>query len=197
MFFRKYHYKSGCLGTASHCFVATLFGEPVAFTAILNNGVNLVKNSISPPASKAWAKSHVAESAQEWREWASANYPARWNDWEMLREHRTVVIPCFQGIGVGSLLADSVAYICQRMGYAFSSLTVHPQYGGYRDVSPFWRAMPTSQKERSAIKGNLKFCHVWVGAHRPDGSIDPDLKARLEDRMDLSNLQDLVNTFEP
>mmetsp|Transcript_121985 Transcript_121985/g.215935 ORF Transcript_121985/g.215935 Transcript_121985/m.215935 type:complete len:1759 (-) Transcript_121985:56-5332(-) len=185
-FFRKHHYKSGTLGTSAVAFVATLFGEPVAWTSLMCNGVNVISSGVS---GGAFGRTET-ESSQVWREWREANFPEKWLDRNCWREHRTVVLPSFQGIGLGSLVADCLARLCERLGYVFVSMTVHPQYGGYRDISPYWRALPTSRQESSALKGNLKFCHAWVGATRHDGSVDESLNAQLEERVQLCNVWD-------
>lgn len=160
--FREHHYKDHKLGGSNVAFVGTLLGEPVGFVAVLPAGQNMLKLFLSKET----------KFNGEWTAWREASYPEAWIDRVLFREHRTVVMPSFQGIGLGSLLCDSVANLFDEMGYAFVSMTVHPQYGGYRDRSAFWTALPTSRIERSGIKGNLKYCHAWVGATKPDDSID-------------------------
>merc|ERR1712151_66342 len=130
------------------------------------------------------------QGAGEWTTWLEASYPKAWLDRTLFREHRTVVVPSFQGIGVGSLLCDTVAYICSQLGYVFFSATVHPQYGAYRDRSPFWTALPTSRLERSSINFNLKYVHAWVGAALPDGSLDADRLECLRHRIKMGSLEE-------
>merc|ERR1712190_423407 len=176
--FREHHYKDHSLSGSSTVFVACLLGEPVAFCAIIPNGVNpmAINTSVRP--------------SEEWIKWLQASYPEAWLDKTIYREHRTVVMPSFQGIGIGSLLCDTVAYICSQMGHAFFSATVHPQYGAYRERSPFWTALPTSRQERSSISWNLKYVHAWVGASLPDGSLDATRLQCLKQRISLASLNE-------
>jgi len=57
------------------------------------------------------------------------------------REHRTVVLPSFQGLGFGSRIADCLGEYLSRHGQRLYSKTAHPRYGGYRDRLPsVWMA---------------------------------------------------------
>ena len=56
------------------------------------------------------------------------------------REHRTVILPEYQGLGFGSRIADCIAEYLALHGYRLQSKTAHPRYGIYRDKSPLWGA---------------------------------------------------------
>ena len=60
----------------------------------------------------------------------------------IFRESRIVVRPEMQGLGIGPRVSDCVAnqFLCE--GYRFTSKTAHPRFGGYRDRSELWKAMP-------------------------------------------------------
>lgn len=62
------------------------------------------------------------------------------------REHRTVVLPDFQGLGFGVRISDAVAQIFINEGCRYFSKTVHPRMGEYRNNSPLWN--PTSKNMR-------------------------------------------------
>ena len=62
------------------------------------------------------------------------------------REHRTVVLPDFQGLGIGVRLSDAVARLFLADGHRYFSRTAHPRMGMYRESSPSWR--PTSKNRR-------------------------------------------------
>jgi len=49
------------------------------------------------------------------------------------REHRTVIFPDFQGLGLGPRLSDAVAQIYVDQGKRYFSKTAHVRFGGYRD----------------------------------------------------------------
>lgn len=63
------------------------------------------------------------------------------------REHRTVVFPDYQGLGIGPRLSDAVASFFVSDGCRYFSKTAHPRLGAYRDSSPLWR--PTSKNRRN------------------------------------------------
>ena len=48
------------------------------------------------------------------------------------REHRLVVLPDFQGLGIGPKFSDFFGCMHLRQGLRFSSRTAHPRLGGYR-----------------------------------------------------------------
>jgi GNAT superfamily N-acetyltransferase len=101
---------------------------------------------------------------------------------EAWRAHRTVVLPAWQGLGVGSRLSDAAAALHHREGCEYYGQTVHPRFGAYRDASPLWQ--PTlwnhstqrfkieSWKQRTAnIRVRLRtpryvYSHYFVGATR-------------------------------
>ena len=54
------------------------------------------------------------------------------------REHRLVVLPDYQGIGIGSRLSDTVASIMAATGYPCRAVTSHPGLIRHRLRSPYW-----------------------------------------------------------
>lgn len=55
-----------------------------------------------------------------------------------MREHRTVVLPPYQGLGIGTRLSDAIAHSHLLEGYEYYSKTAHPRFGQYRNHSPLW-----------------------------------------------------------
>lgn len=55
------------------------------------------------------------------------------------REHRTVVLPDYQGLGIGNRLSEFVGEILSAEGFRFFSATSHPAMLNYRIKSPRWR----------------------------------------------------------
>jgi len=87
------------------------------------------------------------------------------------REHRTVVLPDFQGLGLGPKISDMVAQIHLDEGKRYFSKTAHPRFGGYRESSPLWKRTSHYKK---AQKGNevgrlgfgdtrTCFAHEYIG----------------------------------
>jgi len=65
------------------------------------------------------------------------------------RESRTVVMPDFQGLGIGTRFSDAIAQHWLDSGYRFFSKTAHARMGLYREKSPLWRATSTNLKSRA------------------------------------------------
>jgi GNAT superfamily N-acetyltransferase len=66
------------------------------------------------------------------------------------REHRTVVLPDYQGIGIGSALSDFVASLWAGLGRRVLSTTAHPGFVASRLRSSRWRLIrPPSLVGRS------------------------------------------------
>jgi len=75
----------------------------------------------------------------------------------VIREHRTVVLPDYQGLGIGPRISDAVAQIHINEGKRYFSRTAHPRFGGYRDESPLWRKTSKYKKKRDDIaSGKLR-----------------------------------------
>lgn len=55
-----------------------------------------------------------------------------------MREHRTVVLPDYQGVGIGNRLSEFCASIWSGVGGRASSCTSHPAMIAYRSASPVW-----------------------------------------------------------
>jgi hypothetical protein len=55
------------------------------------------------------------------------------------REHRTVTLPDFQGVGIGNRVSEFCAGIYAALGMRAFSTTSHPGMIRYRNASPMWR----------------------------------------------------------
>ena len=64
------------------------------------------------------------------------------------RGHRTVVLPEFQGMGIGTAFSDAIAEFYVSQGLRYFSKTAHPSFGEHRQKSPLWRATSTNLKSR-------------------------------------------------
>ena len=62
------------------------------------------------------------------------------------REHRTVCLPDYQGVGIGNAMSSYVGAMCKAMGFRFLSQTSHPGMMRYRANSQVWkmRGKPTA-----------------------------------------------------
>lgn len=62
------------------------------------------------------------------------------------RGHRTVILPDFQGMGIGVRFSDAIGQIHVEQGLRYFSRTAHPRMIYYRENSPLWK--PTSKHKR-------------------------------------------------
>jgi len=103
--------------------------------------------------------------------------------------HRTVILPDFQGIGIGSKITEGVGEILLTENCRLFAKTSHPRIGHYRDNSKKWR--PTSKnhisrpdykidnrqnkkfKNQIIHKDRICFSHEYIG----DGSKHEKIKS--------------------
>jgi hypothetical protein len=76
----------------------------------------------------------------------NANFSNGW------REHRTVVIPEFQGLGIGVAFSECIASMVISAGGRFFSKTSHPSFGVHRNKSCKWK--PTSKNGKKRLDYN-------------------------------------------
>lgn len=119
--FKKYHYLSADLNSASVCYMALLDDIPIAFVALLTLPGRDVKH--------AW------------------------------REHRVVVHPDYQGMGIGNKLSETIAQAYIEKGCRYFCKTSNPRMGEHRTKSPLWRETSTNGKSRESYlteDGNIR-----------------------------------------
>jgi energy-coupling factor transporter ATP-binding protein EcfA2/GNAT superfamily N-acetyltransferase len=78
----------------------------------------------------SWRERPVAFSA--WLPFVGPGPPTR-------REHRTVTLPDYQGVGIGNALSDFIASLWKGLGYRAVSTTTHPAMIRARLASAHWR----------------------------------------------------------
>ena len=74
---------------------------------------------------------------------------------QMQREHRTVVLPDYQGLGIGTRLSDFCASIFTGNGYRAYSTTGHPAMIRYRLRSPNWKKLRLGLTPPAGRPGDL------------------------------------------
>lgn len=94
------------------------------------------------------------------------------------RGHRTVIIPDFQGMGIGVRFSDAIAQIHVDEGLRYFSRTAHPRMGFYREMSDLWKPTSKNRKLRKDITHNnlfnnhyadnkrICFSHEYVGPEK-------------------------------
>lgn len=64
------------------------------------------------------------------------------------RESRLVVLPDYQGMGIGTRFSNAIGDIFLNNGYRYFSKTAHIRMGEYRQKSDLWRPTSTNLKSR-------------------------------------------------
>jgi len=64
------------------------------------------------------------------------------------RGHRTVILPDYQGLGLGTRLSEAVAQMFIDKGCRYFSKTAHPKLGEHRNNSPLWKPTSTNLVNR-------------------------------------------------
>ncbi len=77
------------------------------------------------------------------------------------REHRLVIHPDYQGLGLGPRLSEVVADHYIKNGKRYFSKTSHPRLGGYRDQSEVWKPTSKNHMKRPDGSNNNKI-HRWT-----------------------------------
>ena len=105
------------------------------------------------------------------------------------REHRTVVLPDYQGVGIGNRLSEFCASIFKGVGGRAFSTTSHPAMIRYRSASPRWHrvrlgmAMPCGTggcfRPTAEIKYKANSCNRVTGGFEYTGAAMARERARV------------------
>ena len=66
------------------------------------------------------------------------------------REHRVVIHPDYQGMGIGNKLSETIAQAYIEKGCRYFCKTSNPRMGEHRNKSPLWRATANNGKARES-----------------------------------------------
>jgi len=77
------------------------------------------------------------------------------------REHRTVVLPQYQGLGIGVAFSDAIASLFHRQGKRYYSRTIHPRMGQHREKSPKWTPTPGNLKKQKPHTDLTQISDHW------------------------------------
>ena len=79
------------------------------------------------------------------------------------REHRTVVLPDYQGFGMGVRISDEIArHHVEDLGFPYYSRTSHPRMGEYRERHPNWVGTDSNRKKSRRGGENLGNLDHWT-----------------------------------
>ena len=89
------------------------------------------------------------------------------------RDSRIVVLPDFQGMGIGSHISNFLGGVFKGMGAKYFTKTIHPALGEYRAKSNKWEATNHNGKIRKdkksegdkylSLKQRASYCYKYVG----------------------------------
>jgi GNAT superfamily N-acetyltransferase len=88
------------------------------------------------------------------------------NGW---RGHRTVILPDFQGLGIGTRISDAVGEIILAEGGRYFSKTSNHRMGEYRNASARWRPTSKNQRDRqdyASGRDTKEAGHAWRHINR-------------------------------
>lgn len=107
------------------------------------------------------------------------NFPGKQSRWRM---HRTVCLPDYQGVGIGSRLNDFMAGVYRATGKPVSASTANPAMVRHRAKSPYWN-----------LKQNMGLQKTTKGSAKRGALADPKKTLSFE-RLKASNR--LTASFE-
>lgn len=80
------------------------------------------------------------------------------------RAHRTVILPDFQGLGIGVRFSDAIAKMYVDDGCRYFGRTANPRLGEHRQRSPHWKPTSKNKVHRKDIaKKGDKYWKHWKG----------------------------------
>ena len=82
------------------------------------------------------------------------------------REHRTVIIPDYQGLGLGVRFSDAIGQIHLEQGHRFYSRTAHIRMGYYREQSTLWKPTSKNKVKRVDITNKNTFNNHYADNKR-------------------------------
>jgi GNAT superfamily N-acetyltransferase len=96
------------------------------------------------------------------------------------RESRLVILPDYQGLGIGVKMSNAIGEMYLQRGHRYFSKTAHIRMGEYRQASPLWRKTQTNLKSREKSMSNsnkpqwhhltldtkrICYSHEYIGNH--------------------------------
>mmetsp|Transcript_6837 Transcript_6837/g.17052 ORF Transcript_6837/g.17052 Transcript_6837/m.17052 type:complete len:799 (-) Transcript_6837:42-2438(-) len=146
--FAPHHYLSASLAPRSKCFVAVI--DDCDENAGTHRGVQTHQRSVNLHSAIGFVASKAIDLPR----------PKMYGTLALrgcYRESRLVVVPEFQGLGLGKQLSEAVAQLFVDQGIRYISKAAHPRVA-YRDSSPLWSPAPDN--------GHLSY-KAWDGKILP------------------------------
>ena len=152
--FARHHYLTAVLNQSCHAYLATAqFGKQEETV------VGFASSIAQPIGGRNCAHcghGHVEKDCKKCK-CTRFKFKAGADERKAYREHRTVVLPDFQGLGIGPRISDTVAQFYLDQGKRYFSKTAHIRFGGYRDrENSDWKPTCKYLKERADISDKRK-----------------------------------------
>ena len=149
----------------------------------LRQGRPQITLQVSRVEAKTWDFFKKHHYLTELNNKAYAHYLFEWNDKPIainvisplpsgslknaFRESRIVVLPDYQGLGLGYEISKFTAQIYRNAGRRYFTKTVHPALGEKRNSNIDWRGTPDNGKERKKRKKEFNYESHWKHNSRP------------------------------
>ena len=149
----------------------------------LRKGRPQIKLQVSRVEAETWNFFKKHHYLTELNNKAYAHYLFEWNDKPIainvisplpsgslknaFRESRIVVLPDYQGLGLGYEISKFIAQIYKSINRRYFTKTVHPALGEKRNQSIEWRGTPDNGKERKKRKKEFNYESHWKHNSRP------------------------------
>jgi hypothetical protein len=131
--FKQHHYLSGELNKSARCFVAFVREEAsTGSRTFSHDSVSDEPRASVPESSLPLCDPSLRPAAFTAVLHAPDPLGGYW------REHRTVCLPDFQGVGIGNALSEFVAAVFVATGKRYCSRTSHPAMIRHRATSKLW-----------------------------------------------------------
>lgn len=118
------------------------------------------------------------------------------------REHRTVILPDYQGLGIATTVVDKLGELLISKGYRYYSRTAHIKLGKHRDNSKKW--IPSSKnrvKRRTIEQGanrweidteRICFSHEYVGERHDLEHFNIQINIENVEKLDYDNVKRIL-----
>jgi len=149
----------------------------------LRQGRPKIKLQISRTEPQTWEHFKKHHYLSESNNKAYAHFLFEWNDKPVgivivspmpsgtlknaFRGSRTVVLPDYQGMGIGIEISNFIGGIYRAKGCRYYTKTINPALGEHRNRSEYWRGTPDNGKVRTPRKNKANYDSHWQSKKRP------------------------------
>lgn len=119
------------------------------------------------------------------------------------REHRLVILPEAQGIGIGSSVSEYMGKKYRDLGYRYYAKTTHPKLGNYRNKTKnLWKPTSTNGKIRNNKglgnnwdqKSRTYYSHEFIGSNLHQDYFNDDQQ---DQKVTIDNLNHEIADWTP